>query len=212
MTRSQHGHLAQALSSTGRPRRARDGCPGRSSRPAIGFGDDRARDRPRARSTRGVRTMRPPRSSVRPGSWPPAAMPDHRYRWASVTKPMTALTVLVGCERGLLELDEPAGPPGATVRHLLAHASGLAFEGETTLAAPGSATDLLEYGVRPARRAGGRAGRSAVRGRRPRLDPRAARDGRHGARRAAIGRPPRAAAGPCRVRRGVPAPRRSCQT
>ena len=62
----------------------------------------------------------------------------HRYRWASVTKPITALTVLVGCERGLLELDEPAGPPGATVRHLLAHASGLAFEGETTLAAPGS--------------------------------------------------------------------------
>ena len=62
--------------------------------------------------------------------------PAHRFRWASVTKPITALTVLVGCERGLLDLDEPAGPPGATVRHLLAHASGLPFEGDTTLAPP----------------------------------------------------------------------------
>jgi CubicO group peptidase (beta-lactamase class C family) len=61
-----------------------------------------------------------------------------RFRWASVTKPVTALAVLVGCERGVLGLDEPAGPPGATVRHLLAHASGLPFEGETALAVPGS--------------------------------------------------------------------------
>jgi CubicO group peptidase (beta-lactamase class C family) len=64
--------------------------------------------------------------------------PGHRFRWASLTKPVTALTVLIGGERGLLGLDEPAGPPGSTVRHLLAHASGLPFEGETVLAAPGS--------------------------------------------------------------------------
>jgi len=62
----------------------------------------------------------------------------HRYRWASVTKPLTAIAVLIAAERGLLELDEPAGPPGATVRHLLAHASGLAFEGQAVLARPGS--------------------------------------------------------------------------
>jgi CubicO group peptidase (beta-lactamase class C family) len=50
----------------------------------------------------------------------------HRpYPWASVTKPATALAVLVAVEEGTLDLDEPAGPPGATVRHLLAHASGL---------------------------------------------------------------------------------------
>ncbi len=60
------------------------------------------------------------------------------FRWASVTKPVTALTVLVAADRGLLDLDEPAGPPGSTVRHLLAHTSGLPFEGTTTLAAPGS--------------------------------------------------------------------------
>ncbi len=46
--------------------------------------------------------------------------------------------MLLAAGRGLLDLDEPAGPPGSTVRHLLAHTSGLAFEGTATLAAPGS--------------------------------------------------------------------------
>jgi CubicO group peptidase (beta-lactamase class C family) len=64
--------------------------------------------------------------------------PARPFRWASVTKVATAWTVLIAADRGLLELDEPAGPPGATVRHLLAHASGLPFEGETILAAPGT--------------------------------------------------------------------------
>ena len=60
------------------------------------------------------------------------------YRLASITKLATAYAVLVARERGLLDLDEPAGPPDATVRHLLAHASGLPFEGGTTLARPGT--------------------------------------------------------------------------
>ncbi len=47
------------------------------------------------------------------------------FPWASVTKLATALAVLIAAEEGTLSLDEPAGPPGATVRHLLAHASGL---------------------------------------------------------------------------------------
>lgn len=59
------------------------------------------------------------------------------FRWASVTKLATALTVLIAAERGLLDLDDGAGPPGATVRHLLAHASGLPFEGSDPIAAPG---------------------------------------------------------------------------
>jgi CubicO group peptidase (beta-lactamase class C family) len=49
--------------------------------------------------------------------------------WMSVTKPLAALAVLVAVDRGLLGLDDPAGPPGATARHLLAHASGLPFDG-----------------------------------------------------------------------------------
>lgn len=59
------------------------------------------------------------------------------FRWASVTKLLTAWTVLGAADRGLLALDDPAGPEGASVRHLLAHASGLPFEGAVTLAPPG---------------------------------------------------------------------------
>jgi CubicO group peptidase (beta-lactamase class C family) len=59
------------------------------------------------------------------------------FRWASVTKPVTALAALVAAEEGTLDLDEPAGPPGSTIRHLLAHASGLPFEGTTPIAPPG---------------------------------------------------------------------------
>ena len=58
-------------------------------------------------------------------------------RLASVSKPVTALATLVAAEEGVVDLDEPAGPPGATVRHLLAHASGLPFEGSSPIAPPG---------------------------------------------------------------------------
>ena len=58
-------------------------------------------------------------------------------RLASVSKPVAALAVLVAAEEGVVDLDEPAGPPGATVRHLLAHASGLPFEGREQIAHPG---------------------------------------------------------------------------
>jgi CubicO group peptidase (beta-lactamase class C family) len=60
------------------------------------------------------------------------------FRWASVTKPATALAALVAAEEGTVDLDEPAGPPGSTVRHLLAHTSGLPFEGTEPLAKPGT--------------------------------------------------------------------------
>ena len=61
----------------------------------------------------------------------------YEFRWASVTKPATALATLVAAEEGVVDLDEPAGPPGSTVRHLLAHASGLPFEGATPISEPG---------------------------------------------------------------------------
>jgi CubicO group peptidase (beta-lactamase class C family) len=50
------------------------------------------------------------------------------FALASVTKPLVALAVLVAIEEGSLDLDEPAGPPGSTVAHLLSHSSGLAPE------------------------------------------------------------------------------------
>jgi CubicO group peptidase (beta-lactamase class C family) len=52
---------------------------------------------------------------------------EYVFRWASVTKLASALATLVAVEEGVVDLDEPAGPEGATVRHLLAHASGLPF-------------------------------------------------------------------------------------
>ena len=60
------------------------------------------------------------------------------YRWASVTKPVVALAALVAAEEGTIDLDEPAGPPGSTMRHLLAHASGLPFEAGAPIAKPGT--------------------------------------------------------------------------
>jgi CubicO group peptidase (beta-lactamase class C family) len=59
------------------------------------------------------------------------------FRWASVTKPVTALATLVAAEEGALDLDDPAGPEGSTVRHLLAHASGLPFDAGPPIARPG---------------------------------------------------------------------------
>jgi len=63
---------------------------------------------------------------------------ERSFRWASVTKLVTALAVLSAVDDGLIDLDEAAGPPGSTVRHLLAHASGLSFEGTMSLAAAGT--------------------------------------------------------------------------
>lgn len=62
---------------------------------------------------------------------------DEEFRWASLTKPVTALAVLRLVADGVADLDEPAGPEGATVRHLLAHASGLPTDGSRPIAKPG---------------------------------------------------------------------------
>jgi CubicO group peptidase (beta-lactamase class C family) len=57
--------------------------------------------------------------------------------WASVTKLLTGLTLLVALEEGTVDLDESAGPPGSTLRHLLAHASGLPLDGAEPMTEPG---------------------------------------------------------------------------
>jgi CubicO group peptidase (beta-lactamase class C family) len=56
---------------------------------------------------------------------------DRAFPLASVTKPLAALAVLVAVEEEAVSLADPADEaliPGATLRHLLAHASGLAPE------------------------------------------------------------------------------------
>ena len=62
---------------------------------------------------------------------------DQVFRWASLAKLLCAYACLVAAEEGTLDLDEAAGPPGSTVRHLLAHASGLPFDGAAPIARPG---------------------------------------------------------------------------
>lgn len=59
-------------------------------------------------------------------------------RTASVTKLATAWAVLLAVEEGAVGLDEPLGPPGSTIRHLLAHASGLDFDTDRVLAPAGT--------------------------------------------------------------------------
>ena len=73
---------------------------------------------------------------------------DQVFRWASVTKPVTALATLVAAEEGIIDLDEPAGPPGSTVRHLLAHAAGLPFDGADADLRARQAAQLLEHRLR----------------------------------------------------------------
>ena len=62
--------------------------------------------------------------------------PDRAYALASVTKLFTATAALVAVEEEALALTDPAGPEGATVEHLLAHASGLGFDGSEPLTTP----------------------------------------------------------------------------
>ena len=68
------------------------------------------------------------------------------YRLASVTKPLVARAAQVAVEEGVVDLDTPAGPPGATVRHLLAHASGYSMHSAQTLAEPGSRRVYSNFG------------------------------------------------------------------
>lgn len=71
-------------------------------------------------------------------------------RWfslASLTKMMTAWAVLIAVEEGIVALDQPVGPPGATLHHLLAHASGVNFEDETVLAPPGTRRIYSNTGI-----------------------------------------------------------------
>ncbi|HET8752402.1 MAG TPA: serine hydrolase domain-containing protein [Gaiellaceae bacterium] len=77
---------------------------------------------------------------------------DGALRWASVTKLLTGLALLVAVEEGTVDLDEPAGPPGSTLRHLLAHASGLPVDGDRPLTEPGRRRIYSNTGIELAAR------------------------------------------------------------
>lgn len=64
--------------------------------------------------------------------------PTAVFELASVTKLLVTQAVLVAVEEGAIELDDAAGPPGSTVAHLLAHASGLEFDSRAVAAPVGT--------------------------------------------------------------------------
>ena len=70
----------------------------------------------------------------------------HRFALASVTKPLVARAAHVAIEEGVVDLDTEAGPPGSTIRHLLAHASGLSMQSADALSAPGKRRVYSNYG------------------------------------------------------------------
>jgi CubicO group peptidase (beta-lactamase class C family) len=72
-------------------------------------------------------------------------------RIASVGKLLAAYSVLLGVEEGVVALSDPVGPPGSTLRHLLAHASGYGFESDANvLAAPGTRRIYSNRGIEEA--------------------------------------------------------------
>jgi CubicO group peptidase (beta-lactamase class C family) len=53
---------------------------------------------------------------------------DRVFRLASISKVITSWTCLIAVEEGSVSLDDAVGPPGATLRHCLAHAAGYGFD------------------------------------------------------------------------------------
>jgi len=86
------------------------------------------------------------------GAWAAAGDTAQVFGWASVTKIVTALTVLRLEDKGVVDLDEPAGPPDSTLRHLLAHASGLACDDDKVMARPGVRRIYSNRGIEVAAR------------------------------------------------------------
>ncbi len=62
---------------------------------------------------------------------------ERNFALASVSKLLAAYAGLIALEEGIVSLSDPAGPPGSTVAHLLAHTAGYAFDGTEPITAPG---------------------------------------------------------------------------
>jgi CubicO group peptidase (beta-lactamase class C family) len=75
---------------------------------------------------------------------------EHSFRIASITKPLSAFAMMIAVEEGSIDLDQPVSvpaPTGATMRHLLAHASGLPFDGREPIAALGERRIYSNTGI-----------------------------------------------------------------
>ena len=69
------------------------------------------------------------------------------YRIASISKMVVGWTALVAVEEGTVDLDQPHGQAGCTLRHLLAHAGGYAFDGPDPIARPGARRIYSNTGI-----------------------------------------------------------------
>ena len=100
--------------------------------------------------TAGRASMPPPRWCTRTAPSSTHGEVELPLRWASVTKLATAVAALVAVEEGIVDLEDPAGPPGSTLRHLLSHASGLPFDGDEPIARPGTRRIYSNTGIEAA--------------------------------------------------------------
>jgi CubicO group peptidase (beta-lactamase class C family) len=73
---------------------------------------------------------------------------SQRFMLASVTKPLAGRAAQIAIEEGVIELDTEAGPPGSTVRHLLAHTAGYSMNSAELIAKPGQRRVYSNYGFR----------------------------------------------------------------
>jgi CubicO group peptidase (beta-lactamase class C family) len=77
---------------------------------------------------------------------------EHRFRLASISKVITAWACLIATEEGSVTLDDPVGPPGATLRHCLAHAAGFGFDTPDTIIGVGKRRVYSNTGIERAAR------------------------------------------------------------
>ncbi|HIY24205.1 MAG TPA: beta-lactamase family protein [Candidatus Brachybacterium merdigallinarum] len=68
-------------------------------------------------------------------------------RWRSVTKALTGYAIGIALQEDRVALADPVGPPGCTLRHLLAHASGYFYESDRILHRPGTRRGYSNYGI-----------------------------------------------------------------
>ena len=75
---------------------------------------------------------------------------DRVFRLASISKVIAGWTCLIAVEEGSVSLDDAVGPPGATLRHCLAHASGYGFDTATPIMGVGKRRIYSNTGIETA--------------------------------------------------------------
>ena len=75
---------------------------------------------------------------------------DRIFRLASISKVLTAWACMIAIEEGSCTLEDACGPPGSTLRHCLAHASGYGFDSTTAIMGVGKRRVYSNTGIEAA--------------------------------------------------------------